>query len=79
MSIALDPHDDTARGYDLAIAAIREMRVRARVLPPHPGDAREARWAGEGPVPIAALDVVQEAVAAHAVCEPTRRDSEAQP
>lgn len=47
---------DTAAEYALAIAAIREMKVRAGEVAPNPERPAEARWAAEGPVPVRDLE-----------------------
>ncbi len=49
------PHD-TAAEYTLAVAAIREMKVRAGEAAPNPDRPEEARWAAEGPVPVTDLE-----------------------
>lgn len=50
--------DDGARNYAFAVACARERRVRRGEAAPHPGDAREARWAAEGE--RAELDTVKD-------------------
>jgi hypothetical protein len=49
-----DPADNARKGYDLALACLRERRVRARALAPR--NETERRWAAEGPVPEAKLE-----------------------
>lgn len=51
-----EPGHDTAAEYALAIAAIREMKVRAGEVAPNPERPAEARWAAEGPVPVRDLE-----------------------
>jgi N6-adenosine-specific RNA methylase IME4 len=49
--------DDARRSYDLAIASMREIKVRAGKCVPL--SATEARWAAEGEVEQAALETLR--------------------
>lgn len=49
-----DPADNSARCYDLAIAIMREKRVRSGEYPPE--RPHEIRWAREGVVPDEQLE-----------------------
>lgn len=50
---------DGERSYALAIAALREIHVRAGKVQPLPERPDELRWAAEGPRPVADLDTVR--------------------
>ena len=50
---------DSARAYELAIAVRREQCIRSGQILPSPYDAREKRWAEEGPVDVSQLETVR--------------------
>jgi hypothetical protein len=56
---AYDAADNGRRCYDLARAAAREQMIRCRQINPRVGDAKEARWAVEGPVPPHMLETAR--------------------
>lgn len=55
---ALHPCDTLAE-WTLAVACIREQRVRAQLARPQQGNATELRWAAEGPVPHERLETAR--------------------
>lgn len=50
--------DDSRKGYDLAIACLREKRIRAHEIRPAPGNTQELRWWLDGPVDNSKLETV---------------------
>lgn len=55
-----DAAKNSAAGYELGIAAHREICIRKRQIQPRPDDAREQRWAAEGMVPVRKLETVKD-------------------
>ena len=54
---AYDPADNSRRGYDLAIKAMREIRVRRNEIAPKTPQELEQQMTG--PKPISQLDCVR--------------------
>jgi hypothetical protein len=52
-----DWQDNCKGSHSLAIASIREMRIREGVIAPE--TPQEWRWYGEGPVPESELDTLK--------------------
>jgi hypothetical protein len=52
-----DPDANGARGYELAIRAMREMRIRGGEI--EASTPREWEWQREGMVPVSMLDTVK--------------------
>ena len=55
-----DPDDNSARGHELAIRAMREMRTRHGEI--EASTPREREWQREGTVPVNMLDAVKSGV-----------------
>jgi hypothetical protein len=63
MSVLRDPKessDDSRKGYDLALAALREQHIRRHAIPPRPDRPDEVRWAKEGEVAVQYLETVRD-------------------
>lgn len=54
-----DPRRNSAEGYLFGIRVAREQCIRRGQVAPEPGNAKEARWAAEGDVPVNRLDTVR--------------------
>lgn len=50
---------DGAASYSLAIACLREKCIRSGSIAPRSGDAIEAKWAKDGPVPDRDLETLK--------------------
>lgn len=61
MTRPYDAADNSARGYDLAVASLRELAIRRGQIRPSADRPDEQRWAAEGDRPIPDLDTVRRA------------------
>jgi hypothetical protein len=60
--VTLNPQeaaDDSRKGYDLAVACLREMRIRRHKIQPRPDNRQELRWWLEGEIPVSTLETVR--------------------